>query len=159
MHTPHTSCKCVPKHAMQCNAMLCYAMFGLSLTPQHTVLGSCLQFYILITTYVAGICAGWGRRWWPVHRLCCKPWRHWDPLSLPLCLLTPLLPPRPLVSSGDSSSSGSSGSSRSGREGGAADPLLPPLLLSPWDAIAALTLLGDPQEALALVSLKQWYQR
>ena len=63
------------------------------------------------------------------------------------------------LSSGDSSSSGSSGSSRSGREGGAADPLLPPLLLSPWDAIAALTLLGDPQEALALVSLKQWYQR
>lgn len=32
-------------------------------------------------------------------------------------------------------------------------------VMSPWDAIAVLTLLGDPQQALQLVSLKKWYQR
>lgn len=32
-------------------------------------------------------------------------------------------------------------------------------LVSPWDAIAALTLLGDPQKVLELVDLKSWYQR
>ena len=31
--------------------------------------------------------------------------------------------------------------------------------MSPWDAIAVLTLLGDPQQALRLVNLKQWYKR
>jgi hypothetical protein len=37
--------------------------------------------------------------------------------------------------------------------------LVPPRLMSPWDAIAVLTLLGDSQQALPLVSLKLWYQR
>ena len=31
--------------------------------------------------------------------------------------------------------------------------------ISPWDAIAVLTLLGDPQQALPLVNLRQWYKR
>ena len=48
---------------------------------------------------------------------------------------------------------GGSGGSGGGGSGGGVAPL------SPWDAIAALTLLGDPQQVLSLVSLKQWYTR
>jgi hypothetical protein len=56
-------------------------------------------------------------------------------------------PPSHSRSSSDSGSSGGVGSSSDIAS------------LTPWDAIAVLTLLGDPEHVLATVSLKQWYTR
>jgi hypothetical protein len=59
----------------------------------------------------------------------------------------------PSTSSSDSDSDSKSKADRGGGGGGGGGAL------SPWDAIAALTLLGDPQKVLALVSLRHWYER
>lgn len=66
----------------------------------------------------------------------------------------------PLLSPGTDKNCSRSSSGDDGDVGDSspADPPLPPQI-SPWDAIAALTLLGDPQHALGRVNLQEWYQR